>query len=108
LPARTDKETDLWQVSPKFQNVSAAFFSAQGWRRPVAGSLDQFQNDPYWRDLVSSTNNSMATTVPVLVQATKRLDWSRCKTPGASVDSKKIDAFIGELYIAPNIVAQPQ
>ena len=52
-PARTDKETDLWQVSSEIsKRLGRIFLRGKDGRRPVAGGIDQFQNDPHWRDLV--------------------------------------------------------
>jgi len=52
-PARTDKETDLWQVSSEIsKRLGRIFLRGKDGRRPVAGGIAQFQNDPHWRDLV--------------------------------------------------------
>ena len=52
-PARTDKDIDLWQVSSEIsKRLGRIFLRGKDGRRPVAGGIEQFQNDPYWRDLV--------------------------------------------------------
>jgi len=52
-PARTDEEADLWQVSSEIsKRLGRIFLRGKDGRRPVAGGLEQFQNDPHWRDLV--------------------------------------------------------
>src|SRR5207244_13625943 len=52
-PARTHKETDLWQVSSEIsKRLGRIFLRGKDGRRPVAGGLEQFHSDPHWRDLV--------------------------------------------------------
>jgi len=52
-PARTKPEKDLWQVSSDLsQRLCRIFVRGKDGRRPVAGGLEFFQNDPHWRDLV--------------------------------------------------------
>jgi hypothetical protein len=52
-PARTKGEVDLWQVASNLsQRLCRIFVRGKDGRRPVAGGLDFFQNDPYWRDLI--------------------------------------------------------
>jgi len=71
-PARTDKETDLWQVSSEIsKRLGRIFLRGKDGRRPVAGGIGQFQNDPTGATSCSSTNTSTATTVPASAQAIK-------------------------------------
>ena len=52
-PSRTENEADLWQVSAEIsKRLGRIFLRDKDGRRPVAGELEQFQNDPHWRDLI--------------------------------------------------------
>ena len=52
-PSRSNKECDLWQVASELsRRLVRIFLRGKDGRRPVAGGLDVFQNDPHWRDLI--------------------------------------------------------
>ena len=52
-PAPSGEEMTLWEVSAEISRTLTRIFlrDADG-RRPVYGSLEQFQSDPLWRDLI--------------------------------------------------------
>jgi hypothetical protein len=52
-PAHSGKEADLWEVSSEIsRRLVRIFVRGKDGRRPVAGAIECFQNDPYWKDLV--------------------------------------------------------
>ncbi|HJZ64578.1 MAG TPA: hypothetical protein VKD70_09680, partial [Candidatus Acidoferrum sp.] len=52
-PARSENQADLWQVSREIsKRLGRIFLRGKDGRRPVAGGIQQFQTDPYWRDLI--------------------------------------------------------
>jgi hypothetical protein len=53
-PAPEGSLLTLWEVSQELCRRLIAIFerNAQG-QRPVYGGSEKFQNDPYWRDLIS-------------------------------------------------------
>jgi mannosylglycerate hydrolase MGH1-like protein len=52
-PSRYKGESDLWQVSTELsRRLCRIFLRGKDGRRPAAGGLDFFQNDPHWRDLL--------------------------------------------------------
>ncbi|HKV24854.1 MAG TPA: hypothetical protein VJN93_09715 [Candidatus Acidoferrum sp.] len=53
FPARSGKESDLWEIASEISRRLVHIFvrGADG-RRPVAGALNFFQNDPHWKDLI--------------------------------------------------------
>jgi len=52
-PSRSNKNSDLWQVASEIsRRLGHIFVRGKDRRRPVAGALENFQSDPYWRDLI--------------------------------------------------------
>jgi hypothetical protein len=52
-PARANNEYDLWEVAAEIsKRLVHIFLRDKNGRRPVAGALQVFQNDPHWRDLI--------------------------------------------------------
>jgi hypothetical protein len=52
-PARSENDSDLWQVSREIsKRLGHIFLRGKDDRRPVAGGINEFQNDPHWRDLL--------------------------------------------------------
>jgi hypothetical protein len=52
-PTHSGKEADLWEVSSEIsRRLVRIFVRGKDGRRPVAGAIECFQNDPYWKDLV--------------------------------------------------------
>jgi hypothetical protein len=52
-PARSNQNSDLWQVASEIsKRLGHIFIRGKDGRRPVAGALENFQNDPFWRDLI--------------------------------------------------------
>jgi hypothetical protein len=52
-PARSNKNADLWQVASEIsKRLGHIFIRGTDGRRPVAGAQENFQNDPFWRDLI--------------------------------------------------------
>jgi hypothetical protein len=52
-PAHSGRESDLWEVSAEIsRRLVHIFLRGKDGRRPVAGTIECFQNDPHWRDLV--------------------------------------------------------
>jgi hypothetical protein len=52
-PAHSSKEADLWEVSSEIsRRLVHIFVRGKDGRRPVAGAIECFQNDPHWKDLV--------------------------------------------------------
>jgi hypothetical protein len=50
-PAGSGVRMDLWQVSLELQRrLTRIFRRDERGRRPVFGTMEQFQSDPYWRD----------------------------------------------------------
>src|SRR5207302_4060 len=71
-PARTDKEIDLWQVSSEIsKRLGRIFLRGKDGRRPVAGSLEQFdaagdRSPPAWRPLANRWSPSSAASATIL------------------------------------------
>jgi hypothetical protein len=52
-PARSKQNSDLWQVASEIsRRLGHIFLRGKDGRRPVSGELENFQSDPYWRDLI--------------------------------------------------------
>ncbi len=52
-PARTGNEVDLWEVAAEIsRRLVHIFVRGKDGRRPVAGSLELFQTNPHWKDLI--------------------------------------------------------
>jgi hypothetical protein len=52
-PARSKQNADLWQVASEIsKRLGHIFIRGKDGRRPVAGAQENFQSDPYWRDLI--------------------------------------------------------
>ena len=52
-PTGSGQTANLWQVAGEIsQRLTRIFSRDQEGRRPVFGSTEKFQNDPYWRDLI--------------------------------------------------------
>jgi hypothetical protein len=52
-PAHSSKVADLWEVSSEIsRRLVHIFVRGKDGRRPVAGAIECFQNDPHWKDLV--------------------------------------------------------
>ena len=52
-PAGSGKQADLWQVAAELsRRLAHIFLRGKDGRRPVAGGIDLFRSDAYWRDLV--------------------------------------------------------
>jgi hypothetical protein len=52
-PARSKQNSDLWQVASEIsRRLGHIFLRGKDGRRPVSGALENFQSDPYWRDLI--------------------------------------------------------
>jgi len=52
-PARSAKEADLWEVAAEIsRRLVHIFVRGKDGRRPVAGGIEIFQNDPHWKDFV--------------------------------------------------------
>jgi hypothetical protein len=52
-PTASGRWMNLWQVSVELgQRTLSTFVRNQQGRRPVHGSTEKFQTDPYWRDLI--------------------------------------------------------
>ncbi|HVH50430.1 MAG TPA: hypothetical protein VM781_02090, partial [Candidatus Bathyarchaeia archaeon] len=47
------QNADLWQVASDIsKRLGHIFIRGKDGRRPVAGGMENFQSDPYWRDLI--------------------------------------------------------
>jgi hypothetical protein len=52
-PARSNQNADLWQVASEIsKRLGHIFIRGKDGRRPVAGAQENFQSDPFWRDLI--------------------------------------------------------
>ena len=52
-PTHSPEESDLWQVAGEIsRRLIHIFLRDSSGRRPVAGGLEIFQNDPHWKDLI--------------------------------------------------------
>ncbi len=52
-PTRSNRQADLWQVAGDLsRRLARIFLRGKDGRRPVAGGLEIFQNDPHWKDLI--------------------------------------------------------
>jgi hypothetical protein len=52
-PARSNQNSDLWQVASEIsKRLGHIFIRGKDGRRPVAGAQENFQSDPFWRDLI--------------------------------------------------------
>jgi Glycosyl hydrolase family 63 C-terminal domain len=52
-PARSNQNADLWQVASEIsKRLGHIFVRGKDGRRPVAGAQENFQSDPFWRDLI--------------------------------------------------------
>jgi hypothetical protein len=52
-PSGSGQQMSLWDVSAEIsRSLTQIFLRDENGRRPVYGSLEKFQNDPWWRDLI--------------------------------------------------------
>ena len=52
-PARSGRESDLWQVAAEIsRRLIRIFLRGSDGRRPVSGGTEIFQIDPHWKDLI--------------------------------------------------------
>ncbi|MBZ5661032.1 MAG: glucosidase [Acidobacteriia bacterium] len=52
-PAGSGKQMSLWDVSAELsRSLTHIFLRDENGRRPLHGSVEKYQNDPYWRDLI--------------------------------------------------------
>src|ERR1700675_4766259 len=52
-PTHSPEESDLWQVAGEIsRRLIHIFLRDSGDRRPVAGGIEVFQSDPFWKDLI--------------------------------------------------------
>jgi hypothetical protein len=52
-PTHSSNEADLWEVASEIsRRLVHIFLRGKDGLRPVAGSLDLFQKDPHWKDLI--------------------------------------------------------
>src|SRR6201993_655421 len=52
-PARSNQNADLWQVASEIsKRLGHIFIRGKDGRRPVAGAQENFQSDPFWRELI--------------------------------------------------------
>src|SRR6202790_4815463 len=52
-PAGSGQQMSLWEVAAEIsRSLTHIFLRDENGRRPVYGSLEKFQNDPWWRDLI--------------------------------------------------------
>jgi len=52
-PTHSRRESDLWQVAAEIsRRLTRIFLPGKDGRRPFAGTVDLFNKDPHWRDLV--------------------------------------------------------
>jgi hypothetical protein len=52
-PSGSGQQMSLWDVSAEIScSLTHIFLRDENGRRPVYGSLEKFQNDPWWRDLI--------------------------------------------------------
>ncbi|MGE5216112.1 MAG: MGH1-like glycoside hydrolase domain-containing protein, partial [Chloroflexota bacterium] len=53
-PTGSGSEFNLWQIAGEIsQRLTRIFVRDENGRRPVFGGKEKFQQDPYWRDLIS-------------------------------------------------------
>jgi hypothetical protein len=53
FPARSGNEVDLWEVAAEIsRRLVHIFVRGKDGRRPVAGSIELFQSNPHWKDLI--------------------------------------------------------
>ncbi|HEY4817414.1 MAG TPA: hypothetical protein VIH67_08280, partial [Candidatus Acidoferrum sp.] len=53
FPTRSGSEFDLWHVAGEIsRRLIRIFLRGKDGRRPAAGGMELFQNDPHWKDLV--------------------------------------------------------
>jgi hypothetical protein len=53
FPSRSGQEITLWEAASEISRRLSRLFLQRDGRRPVYGDVALFQNDPYWRDLIS-------------------------------------------------------
>jgi hypothetical protein len=52
-PTGSGRRLTLWQIAAELsRSLSSIFLRDESGRRPVCGSIERLQRDPYWRDLV--------------------------------------------------------
>ncbi len=52
-PTHSGSEVDLWKVASEIsRRLTRIFLRGKDGRRPFAGSVDLFNKDPHWRDLI--------------------------------------------------------
>jgi hypothetical protein len=53
LPAGSGRQASLWDAAAEIsRRLTRIFLRSPEGNRPVYGGLEQFQSDPYWRDLI--------------------------------------------------------
>jgi len=53
FPCGSGQQMSLWHVSTEIsRSLTRIFLRDENGRRPVYGSVEKFQNDPWWRDLI--------------------------------------------------------
>ncbi len=53
FPAGSGQQCSLWEVSAQIsRSLTHIFLKDENGRRPVYGSIERFQKDPWWRDLI--------------------------------------------------------
>jgi hypothetical protein len=53
FPTGSGRKLTLWQIAAELSmSLNAIFLRDRNGRRPVYGSIQKFQSDPHWRDLV--------------------------------------------------------
>lgn len=53
LPTGSGQQASLWQAAAEIsRRLTRIFLRSTEGKRPVYGGLDNFQNDPHWRDLI--------------------------------------------------------
>ncbi len=53
FPSRSGQEKTLWEAASEISRRLSRLFLQSDGRRPVYGDVAMFQDDPYWRDLIS-------------------------------------------------------
>jgi hypothetical protein len=52
-PSGSGQQRSLWEVGAELsRSLTHIFLRDENGRRPMHGSTEKFQNDPYWRDLI--------------------------------------------------------
>ena len=52
-PTGSGQQMSLWEVGAEIsRSLTHIFLRDENGRRPLYGSIEKFQNDPHWRDLI--------------------------------------------------------